>query len=113
MARLCIRITPNDHPTDPSLTPLRTNEGDVVCLVDDTHVFSQAELNCGHYRIIDVPGVPQDDLLDLVEHAVDAEGNMVKRRVKTLDKNVLKSPAWISKTTATKAELDGLKKVKA
>lgn len=28
MARLCIRITKNDHPTDSSLTPLRTNEGD-------------------------------------------------------------------------------------
>lgn len=112
MARLCIRITNNDHPTDPSLTPLRTNEGDVVCLVDDGHVFSAAELVCGHYRIVDLPGVRQEDLLDLVEHAEDAEGKMVKRRVKNLDKDVLKSPVWINKATATKAELDGLKKAK-
>jgi hypothetical protein len=30
MARLCIRIAPNDHPTDASLTPLRTRPGDIV-----------------------------------------------------------------------------------
>ena len=30
MARLVIRLLPNAHPTDPALTPLRTQEGDVV-----------------------------------------------------------------------------------
>ena len=48
MARLCVRILANDHPTDPALTPMRTNLGDVVCIQDDGHVFSHAELNNGH-----------------------------------------------------------------
>jgi hypothetical protein len=112
MARLCIRLTPNDHPTDPTLTPLRTHEGDVVCLVDDDHVFSPTELTCGHYKIVDVPGVTQEDLLYLMAHEEDAEGKMTKRRVVGLDPAVLKG-AWKDKTSATKAELDAVTKVKA
>lgn len=111
MATLCIRITPNDHPTDPSLTPLRTNEGDVVCLVDDDHVFSVAELNCGQYKMLDVPGVPQEELVHLVAHVEDAEGKMVKRRSVGIDKAVLKG-AWKDKTSATKAEITANTKVK-
>ena len=110
MARLCVRVTNNDHPTDPTLTPLRTNEGDVVCLVDDDHVFSFAELNNGHYRIIDVPGVPQEDLAHLVESLDDAEGRLIKRRTKMLDPLVLKGPIWAGKISATKSELDVITK---
>jgi hypothetical protein len=111
MARLCIRIMNNDHPTDPTLTPLRTNEGDVVCLVDDTHVFSFAELNCGHYKIVDLPGVPQEDLVHLIASVEDANGNMTKRRAVGLDKAILKG-AWKNKASVTKAELDAVTKVK-
>lgn len=111
MARLCIRIAPNDHPTDPTLTPLRTQEGDVVCLVDDSHVFSHAELNNGQYRIIDLPGVPQEDLLHLVTPVDDGDGKMLKRRAVELDTTVLKS-TWTGKNTATKAELDAITKAK-
>ena len=110
MARLCVRVKNNDHPTDPTLTPLRTNEGDVVCLVDDDHVFSFAELNNGQYRIIDIPGVPQEDLLHLVASSKDAEGRTIKRRTKTLDPLVLKGPIWTGKNSATKAELDVITK---
>lgn len=105
MARLVIRILPNDHPTDPSLTPLRTHEGDVVELVDDGHVFSQAELTNGHYRILDLPGVPQEELVHLKAHVEDAQGRMTKRRNQSLDLTVLKMPAWRDRTTATKAEI--------
>jgi hypothetical protein len=105
MARLCIRITPNDHPTDPSLTPLRTGEGDVVALVDDGHVFSQAELTNGHYRILDLPGVPQEDLIHLVAHESDAQGRMTKRRMLHLNPALLKAGIWIGRTTATQAQL--------
>lgn len=80
MARLVIRILPNAHPTDPSLTPLRTQEGDVVEIVDDGHAFSFAELNCGHYRMVDVPGVLPEDLEHLRQHVEDSAGKMVKRR---------------------------------
>ena len=85
MARLCIRIAPNEHPTDASLNALRTHEGDVVCLVDDTHVFSHAELNNGQYRIIDVPGVPQENLVHLVRHEEGLQGQMTKRRMVKID----------------------------
>jgi hypothetical protein len=112
MARLCIRITPNDHPTDPSLTPLRTGEGDVVQLVDDGHVFSQGELNCGHYRILDLPGVPQEELLHLVTHAEDAEGRMTKRRTQQLNPALLKAGLWIGRTNATTAQLAGITRTK-
>src|SRR3990172_5332160 len=105
MARLCVRILPNDHPTDPALTPLRTRLGDVVCIVDDDHVFSHAELNCGHYRIIDVPGVPQEDLIHLCASVEDAEGKITARRAVKLDDAVLKSAQWVGRTSATKAQI--------
>lgn len=85
MCRLCVRIAPNNHPTDSKLDAMRTQLGDVVCIVDDDHVFSYAELNCGHYRIVDVPGVTQEDLTHLCEHVEDKVGNMIRRRAKALD----------------------------
>ena len=105
MARLCIRIAPNAHPTDPLLDALRTQEGDVVCLVDDGHVFSQAELTNGQYRILNLPGVPQEDLVHLVTPVEDTEGTMVKRRAHSLDPVALQNVAWQGKTGATQAEL--------
>ena len=111
MARLCIRIQPNEHPTDPSLTPLRTNEGDVVCIVDDSHAFSYAEMNSGQYKILDVPGVTQEELGHLMAHVEDADGKMVKRRTVEIDTALLKG-AWKDKTTATKVEIDANTKVK-
>ena len=46
----------------------------------DDHVFSHAEMNNGHYRIIDMPGVPPEEVMHLMAHAEDANGTMVKRR---------------------------------
>jgi hypothetical protein len=112
MARLCIRILSNDHPSDASLTPMRTNLGDVVSVHDDDHVFSFAELNCGHYRIIDLPGVPEMDLLSLVESKKDVDGRMIARRLVGLDTNILKSAPWVGKTTATKTQIDAITVVK-
>lgn len=112
MARLCLRMTPNDHPTDPTLTPLRTGEGDVVQLVDDGHVFSQAELTCGHYRILDLPGVPQEELLHLVTAEEDLEGKMLKRRTQHLDPVALKSAPWTGRTSTTKAQLATITRTK-
>lgn len=113
MARLCIRIQPNDHPTDPSLTPLRTGLGDVVQIVDDDHKFSYAELNNGHYRIIDVPGVPQEELIHLCAAVEDAEGGMIKRRAVALDIVVLNSAQWVGRKTATKAQIAAVTVTKA
>ena len=112
MARLCIRITNNDHTTDPTLTPLRTNEGDVVCVMGDDHVFSFAEVNNGQYKILDVPGVPPEDAMHLMAPVEAADGTMTKRRAVGLDKAILKG-AWKNKSRCTKAELDAITKVKA
>lgn len=112
MARLCVRIVPNPNPSDPAMDDLRTQEGDVVFIVDDSHVFSHAELNCGHYRIIDVPGIPQEDLIHLMDSEYEADGKMKNRRIDELDKAILKSPEWIGKRNATKAEIAAIKKKK-
>lgn len=105
MARLCIRIAPNNHPTDPSLDVMRTQLGDVVCIVDDGHIFSSAELNSGQYRIVDVPGVSQEELIYLCAHVDDAEGKMIRRRAVTLDADALRAGAWRTRTTATKTQI--------
>jgi hypothetical protein len=109
MARLCIRILPNPNTTEPSLNVMRTQEGDVVCIVDDGHAFSFGELNCGHYRIIDIPGVPPADLANLVESVFDADGaTILRRRRFTLLITVLNSGPWKNRTTATKAQIDSI-----
>ena len=100
MAILCIRISPNDPPA-----ALRTKPGDVVCIVDDGHVFSRAELDCGQYLFINIPGVQQAEFVSLVAHMEDASGNMIKRRAKTLNIAALNSAPWKTRTSATKAQL--------
>lgn len=107
MAILCIRILPNPNTTDPSLDVLRTQEGDVVWVAEDDHVFSFAELNCGQYRFIEVPG-SQSDWIHLVESEVDVQEKTVRRRIRALDKSVLKGDIWKNKKTATKAEIDSI-----
>lgn len=112
MARLCIRVTPNPNTSDPSLDGLRTQEGDVVCIVPDGHVFSLAELTCGQYRILDLPGVPEEELIHLVESRADANGKTIARRTRGLNLAVLTSPAWRDRTSASKAELAALTRTK-
>lgn len=87
MSRLCIRVALNDHPTDPALTPLRTNVGDVVELVNDDHKFSYCEENNGQYRMVDVPGVAQENLTHLKDHIEDKDGQMIQRRRLAVDHN--------------------------
>jgi hypothetical protein len=112
MARLCVRIAANDHPTDAALNDLRTHEGDVVVVMPDTHQFSQAELTNGQYRILDLPGVPEEEMSYLMAPIEDGAGTMTKRRAVKLDETVLKSPTWEGKTSATKAEIEALTVVK-
>lgn len=114
MARLCIRIAANNHPTDPSLDALRTQPGDVVCIVDDGHVFSKCEMTNGQYRIVDVPGVTQDQLASLVEQVYAAdEATLLKRRRLALDITALKTGAWKTRASATKAQIDAITITKA
>ena len=108
MARLCIRIAPNDHPTDASLTPLRTRVGDVVVIMPDGHQFSQAELNCGQYKFVDVPGVAPSTLQNLLDPVFDANGIMTKRRAFALDPTQINSDVWKSRTTATAIQISSL-----
>ena len=109
MARLCVRVASNNHPTDASLNALRTQPGDVVCLVDDSHVFSLCERTNGQYRIIDVPGVSQEQLVALVEQVYAAdEATLVKRRRLALDAAALKVGAWRNRTSATKSQIDAI-----
>lgn len=81
MTRLCIRAVAND--TD---SPLRTQPGDVICMVEDDHVFNAAEMAL--YRIIDLPGVPQEKLVYLMEPlylAGAADETMVAVRKRKID----------------------------
>ena len=84
MSRLCVRRLPND-----TTNPLRTQPGDVVCMVDDDHVFTKAEQML--YRIIDLPGVPQEKLAYLLEPlnlAGAGDEVMLARRKVKLDLDV-------------------------
>jgi hypothetical protein len=108
MARLCIRILSNDHPTDAALTPLRTRPGDIVEMKEDGWVWRPGELNCGQYRFVDVPGVPCEDLLHLFVSRFDANGVMTHRKDMTLDIGVISTGQWRNRTTATKAQIDAV-----
>lgn len=108
MARLCIRVLPNNHPTDPSMDLFRTQLGDVVCVVEDSHVFSFGELNCGQYRFIQVSGVTQADMIYLIESIYDAQEKLVRLRKVGFDAAVLSSGPWRNRTTVTKAQIDSI-----
>ena len=116
MARLCIRIAPNDHPTDPSKTPLRTQPGDVVEIREDGHVWRPGELNCGQYRFIDVPG-PESEWAYLKDHVKSGEAfpefpdtaeHMRRRRRVTLDISALRSGIWRTRTAATRNQITAI-----
>ena len=79
MARLVIRISDNSHP-DPKLNAMRTQIGDVVEICEDGHWFSDGEVHCGQYRIVEVPGVPALAFEHLKESEMDADENMLSRR---------------------------------
>lgn len=113
MARLCVRIKPNGNNVNPELDKWRTQLGDVVCIVEDGHVFSERELNCGQYRFIDVPGVPVEDLLLLVLPSIDANEQSSSIRDLALDFSALISGPWRNRTAATKAQLDTIKIARA
>ncbi len=117
MAILCIRIAPNDHPTDSVKDYGRTKPGDVVCIVNDGHQFSEGERKCGQYRFIAVPGVSDGELAHFVElgresKAADAHpddrGWFTHRRARGLNMAVLNSPQWRNRTEATQAELEAI-----
>lgn len=79
MARLVVRISDNSHP-DPAINLLRTQIGDVVEVCEDGHWFSDGEVKCGQYRIVEVPGVPAAAFAHLKEADMDASENIVRRR---------------------------------
>lgn len=108
MARLCIRVAPNNHPTDPELDALRTHPGDVVCVVVDGHKFTDAEMNNGHYRIIDMPGVAVESVMHLSEQVHGSEGELIKRRKHTLDVSALNGGAWRTRHAASKEQIDAI-----
>ena len=104
MARICIRVAPNDHPTDSSLTPLRTRVGDVVVIVNDDHVFSECERNNGQYKIVNVTDATQEELLHMVASVYDVNGKMTKRRNVTINTTlIISGGSW--PTSVTKAQL--------
>lgn len=107
MARLCIRVTANDHPTNAALTPLRMRPGDVVEIKPDGWEWCKGELNCGQYRFIDVPGVAEGDLVHLKTPRYSGS-TMTRIRNQCLDTAELNKVAWVGKSTATKAEVDAV-----
>jgi hypothetical protein len=113
MARLCIRILSNDHPTDAALTPLRTRPGDVVEIKEDGWEWRPGELNSGQYRFVDVPGVPEAELAYLKESVYDAGGGMLRRFRQTLDIAVISTGAWTGRTSATKAQIVAVTRLRA
>lgn len=85
MARLLVRVTDNFHPTDPSLDPLRSQVGDVICVTEDKHEFSYGELFSGEYQVIEIPGVKAEALAYLCEHVEDDTGKITQVRTTGID----------------------------
>jgi len=112
MARLVVRTQPNPGKT-PEQSLLRTQEGDVVDIVNDGVEIRPGTLNSGHYRIIDLPGIPQEALVHLKAAVFDTEGGLVRRRAKTLDIDALRSPEWAGRSEMTLAEVATLTKMRA
>lgn len=98
MARLIVRITNNPNNSDPSLTPLRTQRGDVVQIVPDNHIFSEAEMFCGHYKIIDMPGVAAEDLRYLVDGVLGVDDEVIALRAVRINE------AGLARTEMTEVE---------
>ena len=106
MARLLIRTAANDHPTDAALTPLRTRPGDVVEIKPDGWEWRSGELNSGQYRVIDVPGVAEGDLVHLKTEVYAAdEVTIIRRRNQCLDIAALAAGPWRTRTSATRNQL--------
>lgn len=113
MARLCIRIAPNDHPTDPTKTPLRTRPGDVVEIREDDHNWRPGEVLSGQYRFVDVPGPAsawtylKDAVLlgEVLPEFIGREQELYRRRRVSLDPVALRSGAWRTRTIATRAQI--------
>ena len=112
MARICIRVLSNNHPIDSSLDLFRTQLGDVVCVQPDGHVWSAAELNCGQYRFIEVPGIAAGVFDYLVIGRFDAEETLLRIRNVGIDVTVLGTGSWRNRTTATKMQIDAIVIVK-
>ena len=107
MAHLCIRVLPNQGVT-PELNRLRTQEGDAVAIQEDGHAWSKSELTCGQYRFLEIIDATQKDLDYLVESELDADEQMVGRRLLTLNMATLQSGGWANRKSATQAQLDTL-----
>ena len=97
MARLCVQLTANNHPTNSALNPFRTHTGDVVCVAEDGHVWSPAELKCGQYQFVDVVGVPASTYDNLVASTLDVNGFVTAIRANTLTLATIDAAAIITK----------------
>lgn len=109
MARLCIRVLPNNHPKDPDLDLVRTQPGDVVCVMPDKHEWSAGELACGQYKFVEVPGITPEDFARLIESRFDKDNILMCIRNMGLDPDALKTGDW---ATSTKAEIDDIAAIK-
>ncbi len=102
MARLCIRKL-----AKPVVSTLSSQAGDVICVVEDGHEFTTAELTNGHYRIIDVAGVSASEFANLIASSFNANGTLFRLRAVGLNVTTLNT-TWANKTTATKAEITAI-----
>lgn len=100
MARLCVRVAPSDA----SAGALRSQPGEVICIMEDGHEWSPGELACGQYRFIDVPGTPAEKLLDLMA-PVEVDGEITKRRAQMLDATAVRG----APKDVTEAEIEAMK----
>lgn len=87
MAEILLRVVDKTNP-DKGLDALCTKRGDVISVYPDGVNWGRKQVNNPSYRIIKMPGVPVEALLDLVEpeYAVDGNGDriLVRKRAKQL-----------------------------
>lgn len=81
MAELLVRVVDRGDPNDDA----SSKRGDVIALCPDGWAWSAAELSEPFWRVIAVPGVPVDDLRDLMESPRAESARPRLRRVRYLD----------------------------
>lgn len=109
MCQVLLRVKNKVNPDSPELDVKCLKRGDIVTIVEDSHVWSPAELTNPDWRIIDLPNVTVNQALVLTTPETDnidlspARQRMLQARKYFLDHENISLPAafinWVRDDT--------------
>jgi hypothetical protein len=101
MAELVIQMVDRVNPSSAKLDAGCLKRGDVIDICADGWEWSERELTNPNWRIIKLPGIPVETLLDLLEAQLAADRTFVRKRSRYLDIDSLPSNIKNKITNAT------------